>query len=570
MISFKKITYQNFMSTGNKPIELLLNDSKITVVSGKNGHGKSSLSSAIYYALYGKAFNKVNLSSLINSVNKKALLVTLELDVNGTSYIVKRGMKPNIFEVYVNGKLKPQPANVKDYQKWLIDNVLRMDERTFRQVVTMGSTSFVPFMKLGAADRRVVIEDLLNIDVISKMNVIAKSRAKMLESSKSDYEHTLFTLEKEYEATQQSIEAIKTSIEENIQRINTQLKDLKERSSETVNELDTLKEENDPKLYSKLSSDLTSMTEAISKLKKLSYKKELDLKSVNENLAFFTEKTICPTCTQPFAPELVREKTTEAESQKQHYEDELKQITEYLTSLEEGCKSTQDKLKALYEIQQKIANKYAELEQYKQKFDFYLQEKKAQTQKLESIKPQEGLSEVKKQIEETNEHILILTSHIKSYETIFALLKDDGIKTVIIKNYLGIINALIKKFLNVINFNVSFMFDSNFNETIKSRGRDVFEYNCFSEGERLRIDYCILFTFRELARLRSTVNTNLLIIDEQDGRLDTEGVTAVNTLLSSMTGNTIIISQYADSYDDIATKHVVMKKDNHFTQATIL
>lgn len=570
MITFKNITYQNFMSTGNKPIGLALNDSKITVVSGKNGHGKSSLSSAIYYALYGKAFNKVNLSSLINSVNKKGLLVTLELDVNGVSYIVKRGMKPNVFEVYVDGKLKPQPANVKDYQRWLIENVLHMDERTFRQVVTMGSTSFVPFMKLGAADRRVVIEDLLSIDVISKMNVIAKARAKILENDKSEYEHTLFTLEKEYEATQQSIEAIKVNIEDNIERINKQLKELKEHSAETVRVLSSLKLENDPELYRKLSNDLASMTEAIGKLKKLSYKKELGLKSVNEHIVFFTEKTVCPTCTQPFAPELVQEKTTEAQAQRDQYESELKEISEYLSKLEEGCKSTQEKLNALYEIQQKISDKYSELDQYKQKFDFYLQEKKAQTQRLESIKPKEGLSEVKKQIEDTNEHILILSNHIKSYETIFALLKDDGIKTVIIKNYLGIINALIKKFLNVINFNVSFTFDPNFNETIKSRGRDVFEYNCFSEGERLRIDYCILFTFRELARLRSTVNTNLLIIDEQDGRLDTEGVTAINTLLNSMTGNTIIISQYADSYDDIATRHVVMKKDNHFTQATIL
>lgn len=227
----------------------------------------------------------------------------------------------------------------------------------------------------------------------------------------------------------------------------------------------------------------------------------------------------------------------------------------------------------LYSIETAINQKYNEIEQLKKKLQFFNSQKQTYLAQIgDSIADSSiRISELQMELEELNKNSEEYKSKLKSYETILGILKDDGVKSIIIKNYLGIINALIAKYLNIIGFNVSFTFDSNFNETIKSRGRDVFEYNCFSEGERLRIDYCLLFTFRELAHLRSTVNCNLLIIDEQDGRLDADGSASVNTLLDSMKDNNIIIiSQYPDFYEDIVTRQILMKKQNHFTKATVL
>lgn len=402
------------------------------------------------------------------------------------------------------------------------------------------------------------------------MNDIAKSRAKTIESSKTDSEYELDTLEKTLNATKHSVITIKEEINSSINRINSKLVELKNNSTSLVSSIEELKKEYNIKERGKLSADFSELVGAIEKLKKIYFKKELDLKNVDKNLSFFTEKTVCPTCTQPFSEELVHAKKEEAINQKAQYESELKKISDMCSELDKKGTELNTKITRLDQIGTELTRHYDELDNLKQKISFYLNERKTQEERLNSIKPQIGIEEIEKQIQNVQDKIAVFTSQLKSYNTVFSLLKDDGIKTIIVKNYLSIINTLIKKFLSIINFNVSFVFDTNFNETIKSRGRDIFEYNCFSEGERLRIDYCLLFTFRELARLRSTVDTNLLIIDEQDGRLDTEGVQAINTLLNTMNGNTIIISQYADIYEDIATKQIFMKKENHFTQAIIL
>ena len=567
MIVFKSIEYKNFMSVGKKPITVLLNDSKVLVISGKNGHGKSALLAAIYYALYGKSFSGVNLSSLINSINKKDLLVTLELEVNNVPVVIKRGMKPNVFEIYINGKLKPQNASVRDYQNWLQNELLKMDEKTFRQVVTMGSTSYVPFMKLSAAERRIVIEDLLRIDIISAMNVIAKERNKKLQETCSSIVSNISVTKTQLEAMTNSVDTVNANLMSQIERVADSLSALKDEANQTIAEIETLREKSNESLYKELSETHSKILDLITDGQKILYAKQQKLDTIQKNLDFFEHTDTCPVCTQPINHEFVAQKRSELTSDATTEQSMIDEIESSINTLNERARAVQSKMDELYDIQVDLNHNYEKIKQLKEKLNFYVNEKQELESKMET--QQTDMSE---QIEQKQEQLRQLLDEekdiqekLKSYGTILKLLKDDGIKTVIVKNYLGIINALIKKYLDIINFNVSFVFDENFVATIKSRNRDVFEYNSFSEGERLRIDYCLLFAFRELARLRSTVTTNILVVDEQDGRLDADGIQAINTLFKSLDANIILISQYAELYDEIATKQIKMEKTNHFT-----
>lgn len=572
MLVFKKIYYKNFLSTGNKPIEISLNNDKITVISGKNGNGKSSIIEAIFFAIYGKSFRKVNKDSLINSINKKNLLVILDFEINGINYSIKRGIKPNVFEIYVNDILKPQTANIKDYQKWLQSTVLHMDEKTFKQVVTMGSSSFVPFMRLNASERRTVIEDLLNIDIISQMSMIAKTRAAKLKDEYSNVEMNITSNNSILNGLKQAAFTIKNNINESIERINKELQCIKQESESIIQEITILKNNSNKKRYEYLTCEQEKIKKLILEGTQLLYKKQHSLKQINEYIDFFTNNSDCPYCTQKISNELISEKKIELNTKLDNETKIINDINEMINKLNKQNDAIQKEKDELYNVENQISIKYEEIEKLKQKLLFFMNEKENYNKKitLESKNSDSTIQDIENKITELQHKLESINKKLSSYNIIFNLLKDDGIKTVIIKNYLGIINTLIKKYLNIIGYNVSFSFDANFNETIKSRGRDTFEYNCFSEGERLRIDFCLLFTFRELAKLRATVNTNLLIIDEQDGRLDSEGVSSINNLLSSMNGNLIIISQYSDIYDDIATRHIIMDKEQHFTTARVL
>lgn len=572
MIIFKKICYKNFLSVGNKPIELSLNNDKVTIISGKNGNGKSSIIEAIFFAIYGKSFRKVNKDSLINSINKKNLLVILDFEINGVNYSIKRGIKPNIFEIYVNGVLKPQNANIKDYQKWLQTTVLHMDEKTFKQVVTMGSSSFVPFMRLTASERRTVIEDLLNIDIISQMAIIAKSRAAKLKDEYSNIEMNITSNTSILNGLKQAAFTIKNNINESIERINKQLQNIKQESEEIIQEITHLKSISNKERYEELSHEQEKIKNLITEGTQLLYKKQHSLKQINDYIDFFTNNSECPYCTQKISNELLSNKKIELNKKHDNEIKIINDINEMINKLTKQNENIQKEKDNLYNIEKKISSKYEEIERLKQKILFFMNEKENYYRKRvsETKDSDSSIQDIESKLNESQIALSNINKKLLSYDIIFNLLKDDGIKTVIIKNYLGIINTLIKKYLNIIGYNVSFSFDANFNETIKSRNRDTFEYNCFSEGERLRIDFCLLFTFRELAKLRATVNTNLLIIDEQDGRLDSDGVSAINNLLASMNGNLIIISQYSDIYDEIATRHIVMDKDHHFTTSRII
>lgn len=569
MIIFKKVSYENFLSTGKTPITINLDNTHILLIKGKNAAGKTTILLAIYYALYGKAFSGVNLVSLINAVNKKGTLVTLELEINGINYRIRRGMKPNIFEIYVNGKLKPQNASVKDYQLWFQNDVLKMSEKTFRQVVTMGSTSFIPFMQLTANERRIVIEDLLDIDIISSMNMIAKERNKGLENAYDKTKTVLETLSFSLKTLKESSQVIAQNLQDSIERINRELVSLKEKAQSIIQDIQVLHKKTNPDLYHQLQEKRNRITACVSDGERLLYKNQQLLKKLQNEIDFFQHNKVCPTCTQVLDSSFITEQCKMLTEKTDSVNAKITDIKASISKLNDKAKEIQRIMDEMFETQTQLSKKYEQADKVKQQIQFYINEKESYEQKSQSKDDDLNIriAETEENIKKNTDILNSLKSKLKSYDTILKLLKDDGIKTIIIKNYIGIINALIKKYLSIIDFNVSFTFDNNFNATIKSRGRDIFEYKSFSEGERSRIDFCLLFAFRELAKLRSTVNTSLLIIDEQDGRLDNEGTEAIKSLLKTIDGNIILISQYPDLYDGIVDKQILMEKSQHFTHA---
>lgn len=569
MIIFKKVSYENFLSTGKTPITINLDNTHILLIKGKNAAGKTTILLAIYYALYGKAFSGVNLVSLINAVNKKGTLVTLELEINGINYRIRRGMKPNIFEIYVNGKLKPQNASVKDYQLWFQNDVLKMSEKTFRQVVTMGSTSFIPFMQLTANERRIVIEDLLDIDIISSMNMIAKERNKGLENTYDKTKTVLETLSFSLKTLKESSQVIAQNLQDSIERINRELVSLKEKAQSIIQDIQVLHKKTNPDLYHQLQEKRNRITACVSDGERLLYKNQQLLKKLQNEIDFFQHNKVCPTCTQVLDSSFITEQCKTLMEKTDSVNEKITDIKASIGKLNDKAKEIQRIMDEMFETQTQLSKKYEQADKVKQQIQFYINEKESYEQKSQSKDDDLNIriAETEENIKKNTDILNSLKSKLKSYDTILKLLKDDGIKTVIIKNYIGIINALIKKYLSIIDFNVSFTFDNNFNATIKSRGRDIFEYKSFSEGERSRIDFCLLFAFRELAKLRATVNSNLLIIDEQDGRLDNEGTEAIKSLLKTINGNIIIISQFPQAYEEIATRQILMEKPQHFTHA---
>ena len=570
MIIFKKVSYENFLSTGKTPITINLDNTHILLIKGKNAAGKTTILLAIYYALYGKAFSGVNLVSLINAVNKKGTLVTLELEINGINYRIRRGMKPNIFEIYVNGKLKPQNASVKDYQLWFQNDVLKMSEKTFRQVVTMGSTSFIPFMQLTANERRIVIEDLLDIDIISSMNMIAKERNKGLENTYDKTKTVLETLSFSLKTLKESSQVIAQNLQDSIERINRELVSLKEKAQSIIQDIQVLHKKTNPDLYHQLQEKRNRITACVSDGERLLYKNQQLLKKLQNEIDFFQHNKVCPTCTQVLDSSFITEQCKALMEKTNSVNEKITDIKASISKLNDKAKEIQRIMDEMFEIQTQLSKKYEQADKVKQQIQFYINEKESYEQKSQSKDDDLNIriAETEENIKKNTDILNSLKSKLKSYDTILKLLKDDGIKTIIIKNYIGIINALIKKYLNIIDFNVSFTFDNNFNATIKSRGRDIFEYKSFSEGERSRIDFCLLFAFRELAKLRATVSTNLIIVDEQDGKLDRSGNSAINMLFKSMeNSNIIIISQYPELYEDIVDRQILMEKSQHFTHA---
>ena len=550
MITFQTLTYKNFLSTGNNPITIQLNKSPSTLIVGTNGTGKSTILDALSFVLFGKAHRNVNKPGLINSVNKKLCEVTVEFETAGHQFKVVRGVHPQTFEVYQNGKMIDQQTNVRDYQKFLEQNILKLNWKSFHQIVVLGSSSFVPFMQLKAHDRRDVIEDLLDISVFSKMKVIlrersSKARALAKESkAKVEAQNDKITYQKKHLNQLQTInEEAKQSYDEEIQDCQDKLKKFKA-------ELETYPYGLEQKLKSlrEIKDDLNSKKGECNHV----------MKDLVGTAKFFENNDDCPKCTQPINPQLKNAMLIEVKEQAKKTQKEVDNNEAKYNSTSLLIEQARDDINSMVETNRNInwaTDRISDLTNKK-------------VAEVDIATPTQELVDMGYDLIDMQDTFNQANSELLYNDVASEMLKDTGIRTKIIREYLPVMNALINKYLQVLEFFVSFHLDESFEESIKSRHRDTFVYDNFSEGEKMRIDLSLLFAWRQIAKMKNSTNTNLLILDETfDSSLDEDGVDNLMKILKTLDKgtNTFIISHKPDMLESKLQDKIVFIKKNNFS-----
>jgi len=567
MIVFKKLSWKNFLSTGNQPNTLLLNKSTTTLIIGKNGEGKSTCLDALCFGLFGKPFRNINKNQMINSINGKNALVEIEFSIGKKEYKIIRGIKPNIFEIYLDGVMVNQDAASKDYQKILEQQILRLNYKTFTQVVILGSASFVPFMQLSSAQRREVIEDILDIKIFSTMNSLLKEKANATKDEITRVEASLNLAKQKVESQQAIIKTIaeaKTNAIENIRaKISANTAEIlsgEVEISTILEEINTLKAS---------INDKENVTEDIDKAKSFRSKFLQQIETCEHNSEFFNSHDVCPSCRQGIPEEHKSNIVEELNSQLVEQNRKVGELETVLSRLNEN-------LRKITEIQSKITEKNIELSTKNSAISLLNKQIKGLQEEVENAKTDTAnLDEEKVKLKELAQDALNninakkdLDSTKELHEVASALLRDTGIKTAIIREYLPVMNKLINQYLNQMDSYIHFELDEAFNETIKSRFRDEFTYASFSEGEKMRIDLAILFTWRQIAKLKNSVNTNLLMLDEIfDSSLDVNGTDYFLNLMSTLgeQSNVFVISHKGDQLFDKFRSVIRFEKRNDFS-----
>ena len=566
MIIFRKLRWKNLLSTGNVFTEIDLNKFNTTLIVGENGAGKSTILDALSYALFGKAFRKINKPQLLNTITQKNLVVEIEFIIGINQYKIIRGIKPNIFEVYQNDKLMNQSAEMKDYQEILEKQIIKVNHKSFCQVVILGSATFQPFMQLPSGQRRDIIEDLLDLQIFTTMNSLLKDKVLMNTVA-------LQTKTSDKKIVEEKIKLIKEHLIEMKNNNDQLIKEKQDRINETDDKIEDL-----DKQYTSLKrqistlenglEDKNDLSTRINKLSSLKHQIEAKRAIIEKDIKFFEKHENCPTCTQSISSDF-REKTISSK------QTEIETIDDGLTKLIEQYEQAQKNLDKVLEIQADI-NKIKmdmhalntqknSLLDYKERIDEEIKSLGKSNKEMDDSKVpdlEKNLKSIEKEYQELTEEKNLLNAA-------GLLLKDGGIKSKIVKQYIPIINKLINKYLSSMEFMCQFELDEEFKETIKSRYRDIFSYESFSEGEKMRINLAILFTWRAIAKLRNSINTNLLIMDEVfDSSLDTNGTDEFLKLIKDLTSdtNTFIISHKTDQLYDKFEKVLKFEKHKNFSR----
>jgi len=567
MIVFRYVRWKNLLSTGNYFTEIKLDNNQNTLVVGENGSGKSTMLDALCFGLFGKAFRNINKPSLLNSINGKDCVIEIEFDTNNKSYKVVRGIKPNVFEIYQNGELLNQDAAARDYQEILEKTILKLNYKSFTQIVILGSASFVPFMQLSASDRRAIIEDLLDIQIFSTMNGILREKLSGNKDSTTSKKYDIDLSQQKFELQEKYIKELKQNNDDRVTEYDKEV-----RSNQSV--IQTLHDET-ANLITEVATHQTSVEEKTSvenKLKtitKLESQIESTVSKYRKDISFFQHNDDCPTCRQTIA---IGFKETEIAN----LSTKAAECEHGLSELEKKLLAEQNKLNSINEVQKKIQalqikiatnnTSINETNKYITKLQKQIEELKQL--KVVSEKEQQDLKELKDSLSQLQEELKVLIQDKTYYEVASGLLKDTGIKTKIIKQYLPIINKLVNKYLASLDFFVNFNLDESFKETIKSRHRDEFTYNNFSEGEKQRIDMALMLTWRAVAKLKNSSNTNLLILDEVfDSSLDTGGTEELMKILHMLDGvNLFVISHKGDILQDKFSNVIKFDKVKNFSR----
>ena len=567
MIIFKKVRWTNFLSTGNNPVEILLDKSTTSLIIGENGSGKSTILDALCFALYGKPFRNINKPQLVNSTNERGTLVELEFSIGNNFYQVSRGIKPNIFEIKCNQKLINQDSHSRDYQEYLEKTILQFNYKSFTQVVILGSASFTPFMQLKLTDRRTIIESLLDIQIFSLMNNLLKERVS---ENKNEIDGLAIQKDKVNHQIDVQNEYI-TSLEKDNQKL---IEENQKKIDDSNIQIETYNKDNEI-----IQQSTNSLIESVKDSNKINArKKKLDIlkekvqdsiQSKEHEIHFYEENTDCPTCKQSI-DELFR--SEQIKTKKNKVDDQQSGLKELITELE----TTQIKideisiqLEQISEFQSKISkntNSILGIQKYIEK----IREELSKLSQTGNIKEQrKKLADYQNNLNKYEEEVKGLFTVKEVHEIATSLLKDGGIKSRIIKTYLPIINTYIQRNLTALDFYVSFNLDENFNETIKSRFRDDFTYSSFSEGEKMRIDLALLFAWRQVAKIKNSMNTNLLILDEVfDSSLDAAGTDEFLKLINGLDKNinTFVISHKGESLYEKFKHMIKFEKKNYFSR----
>jgi DNA repair exonuclease SbcCD ATPase subunit len=569
LIKFEKLRYKNFLSSGNNFTEIDFTASPTTLVVGHNGAGKSTMLDALSFSLFGKPHRKISKGQLVNSINNKNCHVEVEFSVGSQDYKIVRGIKPNKFEIWSHGNMINQNSHAKEYQSVLEKNILKLTHKSFHQIVVLGSSSFVPFMQLASGARREVIEDLLDINIFSKMNGLLKEKMSILREEIKDNGHQI-------EVVKTKINAQKKYLRD-LSAVNTAHRAEKEDAITALNaEIKQLNDFNDQHM----SSVTTQLEDVSKKMQKIDAKKQKiiefqstfksQVKSVVKEAKFFDENEHCPTCDQSIAEELrlskkeaatarakeLNEAITKSKEEMEKYEreyEELNETFETARDLQTNIQQNQSTISRLYKDIEKIRTEIEQLSDTNSRFS----------------EANEDLENLRKELENVQDDKYKLNEQYSYHQVSAELLKDSGIKTKIIKQYIPVINKLTNQYLQILDFFVHFDLDESFNETIRSRHRDAFTYDSFSEGEKQRIDLSLLFTWRQIAKMKNSVATNLLILDETfDSSLDDEGVDNLMKILYALgeDTNVFVISHKAELEDAQFNRRIEFVKEKNFSK----
>lgn len=567
MILFEKVRWKNFLSTGNLFTEVSLNDNTSTLIIGSNGSGKSTMLDALCFALFGKPFRNINKPQLMNTINQKDCVVEVEFSIKTKKYKIVRGIKPNLFEIYSNGELINQNAATRDYQEFLEKNILKLNFKSFTQIVILGSASFVPFMQLSAADRRAIIEDLLDIQIFSKMNSLIKEKTSINKDEITQKKNEQVMFEKLLEVQRKRLEELKQNnddlikqYDKDIQSNNDTISTLQDTNNRLLREVKTKQSQID---------EIVGAKTKLKKVSKLESQIEGNISKVNGDIHFFQHNEHCPTCRQSIAESFKTEILSELDSKKIEY---LKGLELLRVKIEEE----QKRIEIIEETQQEVQRLQTKIAVNNTSISSSMSQISKLNQQIESLRNSKNVDELEKteisSLEEKMTNCLAELKKLiqeKSYlESATLLLKDGGIKTKIVKQYLPIINKLVNRYLSALDFFVNFNLDESFKETIKSRHRDEFSYASFSEGEKQRIDMALMLTWRAIAKIKNSANTNILILDEIfDSSLDTNGTEELMKILNLLENtNLFIISHKGDILQDKFRNVIRFEKINNFSR----
>jgi DNA repair exonuclease SbcCD ATPase subunit len=566
VINFSVVRYKNFLSTGNLFTEIPLIENPTTLIVGENGAGKSTFLDAITFALFGKPFRNINKPQLINSINEKDCVVEIEFTIGKKSYKIIRGIKPNIFEIHCDGDLLNQDAKSKDYQDHLEKNILKMNYKSFTQIVILGSTNFTPFMQLSAADRRTVIEDLLDIQIFSAMNQVVKSKIHLYKDEAAQLKIQIDNTKDKIELHKKHLEELKKNSKEIVDAKKTEVKENTASLSEFENEATDI-ETKIENLSIEVSEDDT-VTKKFNKLNQLEAKIEGNIQKLEKDIEFYSVNSTCPTCDQAINNKEEKVHTCNTKiSELNEGLNKLKEESDAVLHRINTIKTTQKQLKLLEQDLVRINTSRKQVRNYITKLEKEIEEIESKPAMSDQFKAQSKI--LLNDLQAFNEKRKTVSEQLQNYDIVAQLLKDGGIKSKIIKQYVPVINKLVNKYLAAMDFFVNFNIDEEFKETIKSRHRDDFSYENFSEGEKKRIDLALLFTWRSVAKLKNSVNTNLLIFDEVfDGSLDINGTEEFMKLINMMNEGTniFVITHKSDQMVDKFKNTIRFAKVKNFSQ----